>query len=135
MLSFPAQGAIYVVVGVTDMRRGFDTLAAIVSEELRRDPLSGEVFIFANKKRSRLKILLFDGSGLVVCAKRLESGTFAWPEADAKYVELTAEELTLLLGGIDLQAAKRRRWFRRDIQLSPERKKEIETYSPLANTS
>jgi len=63
------------------MRKGFDGLYGRVRDVLGCDPLSGHLFLFANARRSRLKVLLFDGSGLWICAKRLEKGRFAWPEA------------------------------------------------------
>lgn len=114
MLSFSTATRIFVVSGVTDMRKSFNGLVAIVENQLAEDPLSGHVFIFCNRKRDRLKLLLWDGSGLWVCAKRLEKGTFAWPAADDPAVRVTSEELALLLGGIDLRATKKRRWYRRD---------------------
>jgi transposase len=73
------------------------------------------VFLFANAQRNRLKVLFWDGSGLWVCAKRLEKGRFGWPQAvggQAK-VALSHEELALLLGGIDLAGSKRRAWYRK----------------------
>jgi transposase len=72
------------------------------------------VFLFANAQRNRLKLLFWDGSGLWVCAKRLEKGRFRWPEAGGGQarVALTHEELALLLGGIDLAQTRRRRWYR-----------------------
>ncbi|MCC6264050.1 MAG: IS66 family insertion sequence element accessory protein TnpB, partial [Bryobacterales bacterium] len=65
----------------TDMRKGFEGLYGLVRDELRCDPLSGHLFLFANASRTRLKLLFWDGSGLWVCAKRLEKGRFHWPEA------------------------------------------------------
>jgi|ERR1041384_2037714 transposase len=111
MLSFIPSSEIFLVTGVTDMRKSFNGLMAIVESELRRDPLSGGLFVFSNRRRDRLKILFWDRSGFWVCAKRLERGTFAWPESTATSVELTSEELVLLLGGIDLSGARRRPWY------------------------
>jgi transposase len=78
------------------------------------DPLSGHIFVFANGRRNRLKLLFWDGSGLWVCAKRLEKGRFRWPEAKSGEIKatLSSAELTLLVGGIDLAATKLRRWYR-----------------------
>jgi len=78
------------------------------------DPLSGHIFVFANGRRNRLKLLFWDGSGLWVCAKRLEKGRFRWPETRSgqEKVVLNHEELALLLGGIDLTQTKRRPWYR-----------------------
>ena len=114
MLTLLPSTEIFLVTGATDMRKSFNGLMAIVESELHRDPLSGGLFVFSNRRRDRLKILFWDKIGFWVCAKRLERGTFAWPEANATSVELTGEELVLLLGGIDLASARRRPWYRRD---------------------
>ena len=105
---------IYLAAGATDMRKGFEGLFGLVRDRLLCDPLSGHVFIFANAQRNRLKLLFWDGSGLWICAKRLERGCFRWPEAKAGEVKivLTHEELGLLLGGIDLAQTQRRPWHR-----------------------
>lgn len=113
MLNFGATTEIFLVTGVTDMRKSFDTLSAIVSETLKRDPYSGQVFCFCNRGRNRVKILVWDRSGFFLLAKRLEKGTFAWPESETESIDITPEELTLLLGGIDLHDAKRRAWYER----------------------
>ena len=113
MLSFTPATRVFLVAGHTDMRKSFNGLTAIVEHELAADPFSGHLFLFCNRKRNRLKVMYWDRSGLWVCAKRLEQGTFAWPHSGAKSIEMTAEELTLLVGGIDLQQTKRRRWYQR----------------------
>lgn len=113
MLSLLPAREIFLVTGVTDMRLSFRGLPAIVENVLGRDPLSGQVFVFCNRRRNRVKILHFDGSGYWVMAKRLEAGTFAWPEASGTALEMTTQELALLLGGIDLSRTKRRRWYSR----------------------
>jgi transposase len=107
---------IYVATGATDMRKSFDGLYGLVRDYLLCDPLSGHLFLFSNAQRNRLRILFFDGSGLWVCAKRLEKGRFHWPEADPakNKIRLSHEELALLLGGIDLHQTSRRRWFRKN---------------------
>jgi len=114
MLGWGPATKIYLAAGATDMRKGFDGLYGLVRDRLSGDPLSGHVFVFANAQRNRLKLLLRDGSGLWVCAKRLEKGRFRWPEGaggQAKIL-LSPEELTLLVGGIDLAGIRRRRWYR-----------------------
>ena len=88
---------IHLARGVTDMRKSYDGLYAMVVGELELDPLSGHLFVFGNRRRDRIKILFWDGSGLWVCAKRLEKGTFAWPRATDAVVELSQAELNLLL--------------------------------------
>ena len=113
MLSLSPATRIYLVTGVTDMRKSFNGLTAIVMNELDEDPLSGHLFVFCNRRRDRIKVLYWDRSGLWVCAKRLEKGTFAWPRSTARALEMTSEELAMLLGGIDLNGARPRRWFRR----------------------
>jgi|SRR3954454_2381294 transposase len=105
---------IYLAAGATDMRKGFNGLYGLVRDRLLCEPLSGHIFLFSNAQRNRLKLLFYDGSGLWVCAKRLERGRFVWPEVASEQVKvvLKPEELVLLLGGIDLSQAERRRWHR-----------------------
>jgi len=112
MITFSSMTQVYLASGVTDMRKSFNGLHGIVAESLALDPTSGQLFVFCNRRRSRLKVLYWDGSGLCVLAKRLERGTFAWPQSDAKRVEMTTAELTLLLNGIDLSRARQRAWYR-----------------------
>jgi transposase len=95
------------------MRKSFNSLSAIVQNEIEKDPLSGHLYVFCNRARNRLKILTWDGSGLWVLAKRLEKGTFSWPDAEAELVEMRFEELTQLIAGLDLRSFSRRRWYRR----------------------
>ncbi len=106
---------IYLAAGATDMRKGFEGLYGLVRDRLQLEPLSGHLFLFSNAHRNRLKLLFWDGSGLWVCAKRLEKGRFRWPAASSgqSKVVLSHEELALLLGGIDLAGSRRRAWFRR----------------------
>ncbi len=108
---------IYLAAGATDMRKGFEGLYGLVRDRLESDPLSGHVFVFANARRNRLKLIFWDGSGLWVCAKRLERGCFGWPEAAGSQtrVRLSHEELALLVGGIDLDATRKRRWYRKTV--------------------
>ena len=105
---------IYLAAGATDMRKGFEGLYGLVRDRLLGDPLSGHVFVFSNAQRNRLKLLFWDGSGLWVCAKRLEKGRFRWPELRSEQAKLvlSQEELVLLVGGIDLLQTRRRRWYR-----------------------
>lgn len=106
---------IYVAVDAVDMRNGFDGLYGLVRDQLGHDPLSGHLFLFSNRTRTRLKALVWDGSGLWVCAKRLEKGRFRWPEVEAnqRSVTMRAEELAMLMNGLDLKQAKPRDWYRR----------------------
>ena len=111
---------IYLAAGATDLRKGFEGLYGLVRDRLQLEPLSGHIFLFSNAQRNRLKLLFWDGSGLWVCAKRLEKGRFRWPLAEAgqSKVVLSQEELALLLGGIDLAGSKRRAWFRKVVDES-----------------
>jgi transposase len=105
---------IYLAAGATDMRKGFDGLYGLVRGRMDLDPQSGHLFLFANRARTRVKLLCFDGTGLWVCAKRLGKGRFRWPEpkAEETRVQLGAHELALLLGGMDLAQVRLRRWHR-----------------------
>ena len=114
MYGFGPAPRIYLAVGATDMRKGFEGLFGLVRDRLQCEPLSGSVFLYCKERHNRLKLIVFDGSGLWVCAKRLEKGRFRWPQAgDAQgKVVLSHEELALLLGGIDLAQTQRRPWYR-----------------------
>jgi len=105
---------IYLAAGATDMRKGFEGLYGLVRDRLLGEPQSGHIFLFTNAQHNRLKLLFWDGSGLWVCAKRLEKGRFRWPEATEGQVKVTLshEELALLLGGIDLAQTRKRNWYR-----------------------
>jgi len=106
---------IYVAVEGVDMRKGFDGLYGLVRDHLGHDPLSGHLFLFANRERTRLKVLVWDGSGLWVCAKRLEKGRFRWPAAtEDRCLAMRPEELAMLLNGLDIAEARpRKNWLRR----------------------
>ena len=107
---------VYLALGATDMRKGFEGLHGLVRQRLELDPLSGHLFLFCNRSRTRLKVLFWDGSGLWVCAKRLEKGRFSWPHVseEAGRTMINGEELSLLLGGIDLSKTQRRSWWRKE---------------------
>jgi transposase len=105
---------VYVATGTTDLRRSIDGLAALVRERFDLDPLSGHFFLFRNRRGDRLKILAWDQGGFWVLYKRLERGTFAWPDTDdATAVTMHASDLLLLLSGVDLAQTRRRRWYER----------------------
>ena len=114
MFGFGPATRIYLATGPTDMRKGFEGLYGLVRDHLQCDPLSGHVFLFSNARRNRLRLLVFDGSGLWVCAKRLERGHFGWPQpvGGQTKIVLSHEELAMLLGGIDLQQTRHRPWYR-----------------------
>lgn len=105
---------IYIAVEAVDMRKGFEGLYGLVRDHLGQDPLSGHLFLFTNRTRTRLKALVWDGSGLWVCAKRLEKGRFRWPEAqNIRSVTMRAEELAMMVNGLDLKRVEQRNWYRK----------------------
>ncbi len=97
----------------TDMRKGFDGLSGIVRNELLRDPLSGDAFIFINRRRNLLKLLVWDQTGFVIYYKRLESGTYELPASGNgnKSLVIQREELVMILEGISLEKTKRRKRY------------------------
>ncbi len=101
MITPPPGVRIWLAAGVTDMRRGFDGLAAMVQQKLVLDPFSGQLFVFRGRRGHLLKILFWDGQGLVLYAKRLERGKFVWPQAKEGAVSLTPAQLSMLTEGID----------------------------------
>jgi transposase len=117
MLSFPGSLKVFVALEPCDLRKGFNGLPALVSERLGEDPRQGGLFVFTNRRRTRLKILYWDGTGLWVMIKRLEEGTFAWPrsvEEGATKLCLRPEALAMLTDGIELRGARLRPWYDRD---------------------
>lgn len=116
MLSFPPSVRIFVARGATDLRKSFDTLAALVSDVLEEDPFSGHVFCFLNRKRDRVKLLVWDRSGFWLFCKRLEAGTFAEVRGDGgmKSVAMSSRDLLLLLEGIELHRVRQRKRYVRD---------------------
>jgi len=116
MLALPSSVRIYVASEATDLRRGFDGLAAAVRGVIGGDPMSGHLFVFLNRRRNRMKILVWDRTGFLVVYKRLERGSFtiaSSPGAGKRHVEVDAGELTLMLEGLDLRNARRqKRWYR-----------------------
>ena len=115
MLSWLGHGRIFLAAGATDMRKSFNGLSGLVRSRLSGDPLSGDLFVFCNRSKNRLKILFFDSTGLWVLAKRLERGTFDWPgEHDGRTrVELRYEKLLLILNGLESgELCERKRWRR-----------------------
>ena len=114
MIHLPASVRVYLCTSPCDMRRSFDGLHALVTGAMQLDAFAGHLFVFANRRKDRVKILYWDRDGFAVWAKRLEEGTYATPfgEDEARR-EITAQELGALLSGIDLSSAKRRKRYRR----------------------
>jgi transposase len=109
MLNFPAHVSIFLHTQPTDMRKGFDGLSGIVRGEFGADPLDGNLFLFINRRRDRLKILHWDGTGYWLYYKRLEAGTFEVITGVEKCVKIDATQLAMLLGGVSLEASQHRR--------------------------
>jgi transposase len=105
MLSLPTTVRIWLATGATDLRKSFDTLAEVVRQELRGDPLSGQLFVFRNKRADRIKLVY----------KRLEVGTFRFPPCDAASVAIRAADLQMLLDGVDLESMRRRPRYQRPL--------------------
>lgn len=114
MLTLPSSVRIYMATEPVDLRRGFDGLAAATRQIIRQDPLSGHLFCFVNRRRNRLKVLIWQPSGFLLLFKRLEVGTFKLPAAPAvgqRHLEMDPTDLALMMEGIDLRGARRRkRW-------------------------
>ena len=113
MLSLGLTGQIWVCLEPVDGRKSFDGLAAVVTAQLGRDPLSGDLFVFKNRRGDRLKILAWQGDGFALYLRRLERGSFAFPTSEAAAVSVTATELAMILGGVDWTQARRRRRYQR----------------------
>ena len=113
MLSFTGGIRIWVAVEPCDMRMGFEGLMAQAEQKLGESVQGGAMFVFGNRRRTRIKILYWDGTGLWICSKRLAEGTFSWPQSEEKRVLLRAEALAMLTDGIDLRGGKMRPWYER----------------------
>ena len=107
MITVPAGVRVYLALGATDMRKGFDGLSLLAQEVLRADPFSGHLFVFRGKRGDLIKVLYWDGQGLCLFAKRLERGRFIWPQAREGSVALSPAQLSMLLEGIDWRAPLR----------------------------
>ena len=116
MIHLPASVRVYLCTSVCDMRRSFDGLHAIVTNTMQLDAFAGHLFVFANRRRDRVKILYWDRDGFAVWAKRLEEGTYAMPldGGGEQRREITAQELGAILSGIDLSQARRRKRYQRN---------------------
>jgi transposase len=111
MIHLPGSVRVYLCLTPCDMRKSFDGLHAMVREHLELDAFAGHLFVFASRRRDRVKILYWDRDGFAVWSKRLEEGTYAVPfgqSEEERRREITAQELGALLSGIDLERATRR---------------------------
>ena len=107
MIPVPSNTRVWLAAGVTDMRRGFNTLAAPAEQVLAEDPFSGHLFVFRGRRGDLLKIIWWDSQGACLFSKRLEHGRFVWPAAQDGKISLTAAQLAMLLEGIDWRIPKR----------------------------
>lgn len=124
VLSLPARSRVFLARGATDMRKSFDGLCNLVRHAFDLDPFEGDVFVFLNRRRNYVKLLVWDDNGFWICAKRLEGGTFEhWsPEVgDATHVQIDRARLAMLLEGIELKKAEFRHHFPRGIRMSGDR--------------
>ena len=101
MIGIPGGVQVWLSAGVTDMRKGFEGLSALVQLQLERQPLSGQVFVFRGRRGDQVKLLWWDGDGLCLLSKRLERGRFVWPQASSGAVHLSTAQLSMLMEGID----------------------------------
>ena len=116
MLTFPGSLKVFIAMEPVDLRKSFTGLWAVTSNVLREDPSSGSLYVFTNRRRNRVKILYWDGTGVWVMIKRLEQGTFNWPkgiDVESGKLQLSPEALGLLLDGVDLRRGSLRPWYQR----------------------
>jgi transposase len=115
MFAISSRSRFYLYTGVTDMRKGFDGLSGIVRNQLGHSPLSGDVFVFLNRRRDRIKLLVWDRNGYWVLYKRLESGRFQrlGKEESGRALRLVYDEVVMLLEGIHLGSVTRLRRFKK----------------------
>lgn len=122
MMTLPASVKIYVAAQPVDARKSFDGLSGLVQAEFGKDPLSGHVFVFINRRGHQIQILFWDRNGFSILKKRLEAGTFRLArkaDGDAAHVEISAGDLALILEGVELEGATRRKRYRRPDAPSP----------------
>ncbi len=117
MLSFSGSLKVFVAVEACDMRKGFNGLHALVTERLGEDLKQGALFVFSNRRHTRINIICWDGTGIWLLTKRLEAGTFSWPKnlpPETAKLKLTPQALALLTDGVDLRGATLRPWYERE---------------------
>src|SRR6516165_8355238 len=117
VLSLPPAIRIWLSVQPADLRKSFDSLAALVRDGMGADPLSGDIFVFRNKSADRIKLLVWEEDGYAIWYKRLEKGTFRFPTAGdgSPQVEIRAADLIMLLAGVDISSVKRSKRFHRPV--------------------
>jgi transposase len=117
MLSLPPTVRIWLAAQPADLRKSFDSLAALVRDGLRGDPLSGDIFVFRNKSADRIKLLMWEEDGYAIWYKRLEKGRYRFPAAadGGAHVEIRAADLIMLLAGVDFASVKRAKRYHRPV--------------------
>lgn len=113
MLSLGLTGTIFVAVEPQDGRKGIDGLAGVVRGVLGRDPASGDLFVFKNRRGTAIKVLAWTGDGFALYLRRLEKGSFAFPAAAAKELAITPTQLAMILGGVELTETRHRTRFQK----------------------
>jgi transposase len=113
MLNVPTPVRVFLCTVATDMRKSFSGLHGLIVETLRQDPLSGDWFVFLNRRRDRLKVMTWEQDGFAIWYKQLQRGTFALPAGEGDSVRLSSRELALLLTGIDLKQTRPRKRYQR----------------------
>ena len=101
MISLPSGARVWLAAGRTDMRKGFDGLAAAAQDRLTQDPFSGHLFVFRGRRSDLVKMIWHDGQGACLFTKRLERGRFIWPSVAGESVTISPAQLSYLLSGID----------------------------------
>lgn len=116
MLNLSTSVRVFVCTTPTDMRKQFDGLCAIVTHTFGQDVMTGDYFVFINRRKNRCKVLCWDRDGFALWAKRLERGCFQWPpsQTGALVTEVDTTTLAMMLGGIDLRSVKRRKRYQRE---------------------
>ena len=107
MIPVPSNTRVWLAAGVTDMRRGFATLAAQAKQTLEQDPFTGQMFVFRGRRGDLIKVIWWDGQGACLFSKRLENGKFVWPAVKDGKIALTPAQLAMLLEGIDWRLPQR----------------------------
>lgn len=107
MIPVPSNTKVWLAAGVTDMRRGFATLAAQAEQTLNQDPFNGHMFVFRGRRGDLIKVIWWDGQGACLFSKRLEKGKFVWPSVKDGKIGLTPAQLAMLLEGIDWRLPQR----------------------------
>jgi len=110
MLTIGGTTRVFLAVQPVDLHASFTRLYGYVAEVLRENPRSGHWFVFTNRRKARIKILVFDGTGLWILNKRLEAGRFSWPTAEGPCLSLRNEEFGALVNGLEVTAKKN--WYR-----------------------